>query len=136
MIHPRLFRTAAATLALTLAGVPVATRICGFRCDAAPPVETAGAASGPRCPAHPPRPKPATPDSRSQPCGHGHAEDGTLLTASSSVPRNGARHLETPFAPSGPACVSTPLVPCGEGFEFDRDPPRPAPAMRSPILRL
>lgn len=136
MSAPRLLRTAAATLALMLAGVPVATRICGFRCDAAPRVEAAGTPSGPHCPAHPPRPRPAAPDSRPDPCGHGHAEDGTILTASSSVARNGARYLETPFVPEGPAYVSTPVFPCAARTDFDGDPPRALPAARFRILRL
>lgn len=131
-----LMRTAAAMFALMLAGVPVATRICGFRCEAAPAVHRAEAASRPHCPAHPPRPQPVEPYARPDPCGHDHAGDGALLTASASLARNGARQSETPAVPMGPASGSSLLVPCAWQTDFDRRPAIPPPAAHRLILRL
>lgn len=134
---PGIARATVVVIALAVAGVPVARRLCGLACDAVPaPTEAASGTTAPHCPAHPLPPEPRTPDDRANPCGHGHGGDGALRTASAGFARSGAHTSETP-APEVPL-ASGPSVPtrCGWSGGFDRRLVSRPPAADRPVLRL
>jgi hypothetical protein len=135
MSAPALTRVTIVALALTVAGVPVARRLCGLSCEAAAsPTEVAKA---PRhCPAHPAPAAPTVPESRPNPCGHGHAGDGALVTASASLAKAGARTWDAPPPLVFVAPEPERLGPCGWSDGFDRRSTIPPPAARLPVLRL
>lgn len=134
---PGITRATVAVLALAIAGAPVARRLCGLACEAAPALAgAAGAPRAPHCAAHPPRPDRATPDTDPNPCGHGHGGDGALLTASAAPAKTGVGTGETP-APAPPAASNRSLLaPCGGPAGFDSRPAMQPLSTRRSILRL
>lgn len=130
-------RATVVALALTVAGVPVARRLCGLTCEAIPaPAETAGRAHGSHCAAHPPPSERQDPESRQNPCGHGHGGDGALLTSYVGIAKAGARSFEVSAALL--ITVSDPArgVPCAWQTDVDRRLAMLPPAARHSILRL
>jgi hypothetical protein len=128
-------RVAVVALAVAVAGVPAARRLCGLSCAAV--ASPSSAAKVPRhCPAHPARPDPTAPESRSNPCGHAHGGDAAFVTASSSPAKAGARTWDAPAPLVFDAPQGEPLGPCGWSFGFDRRSTLPPPAARHPVLRL
>lgn len=130
----RITRVTVVALALTVAGVPVARRLCGLSCDATMSPSEEKAAR--HCPAHPAPPEPAAPESRPNPCGHGHGGDGALVTASASPVKAGARAADAPAPLVFVSCESGALRPCGWSAGLDRRSTGPPPAARQLVLRL
>ena len=128
-------RATVVALALTVAGVPIARRLCGLTCDAAPSPASASA-HGRHCPAHPAPPGGDAPKTRPNPCGHAHGGDGALRTASAPLAKAGARDSE----PAAPLVLHAThpirMAPCAFRREVDRRLALPPPAVRRPILRL
>jgi hypothetical protein len=137
MSVPGITRATVVVLALTVAGVPVARRLCGLTCEAIPDrPQTADAARAPHCAAHPPPSGPSTPEPGPNPCGHGHGGDGALLTASAGLAKSQARSLDVPAAPGVAASDPARAVPCARLTDVDRRQGLPPPAARHSILRL
>jgi hypothetical protein len=126
------FAPVAATLVLVVVAVPVAERLCDLRREA---VAAAAQSAGGHCPAHRTAPKGAPQELPPDPCGHAHASEGVLLTASASIGRSvpaPSASLATPKAPLSPLATRLPL--CRENFLRIPVPGRARPA--PPILRL
>ena len=132
MSAPALTRVIVAALALMVAGVPVARRLCGLHCDALPASADARTPPARHCPAHPAPPLPTKP---ADPCGQTHTGDGALVTASASFARD-ARLSETPTDPAIPASGPSLAAACGWQAGYDRRLSVPPPADRRRILRL
>jgi hypothetical protein len=128
-------RVTVVALALTVVGVPVARRLCGLSCEAA--ASPSEAARTPRhCPIHAAPSESTVPDSRPNPCGHGHGGDGALVTASASPIKAGARTGDAPAPLVLAARESGWSGPCGWPSGFDRRSTVPPPVARHPVLRL
>jgi len=134
----RLTRATIVVLAMAVAGVPVARKLCGLVCEAAPALADNGsAAHAPHCAAHPAVPsEPEPPGPRPNPCGHGHGGDGALRTASSSLAKSGERAAGAPVALAVPAAEAGRAVPFAWRRDVDRRQALPPPVARRPILRL